>query len=521
MTIISQPNVTVNIIAANADVSNTPQKVLFVGQMLAAGSATERTLIENIGNSKSDINALFGAGSMIAEMILQAREINELVQFDAIPLDDNVTAVQKTLDISFTGAFTVAGTVQVVLGSERKYTIESSILAGDTTTEVAAKVSGAINLIDCPFSATPSLGVVEIEAKNGGEIANSIGVKAVIDGCAGLDVGLVNPVVGANDPSLIAVLDPVIGNRYQTIVWPYVDDVSEVVDFLDDRFNIDNDVLDGIAITTFVDTYSNLITAGNALNSKSLVVIGDVVETVDVTQSVKIAPAILEIPYAVSSQIAAIRSLRLTDGASISQYVISRAGALDSFGGAALASKPYFNTPLALLPTIDTGEGFSKTEIENLFDSGIMVLGNNISKTGVLMGEAVTTYKTDPASNPDVSFKFMNYVDTASGAREYFFNNLKSRFAQSRLTEGDLIAGREMANAELIAAVCTGLYSDLSGADFVLLQAGEDALKFFKQNLVVTLDLDVGQATIQMKVPLVTQLRTIIATMQIAFSTTG
>jgi hypothetical protein len=113
----------------------------------------------------------------------------------------------------------------------------------------------------------------------------------------------------------------------------------------------------------------------------------------------------------------------------------------------------------------------------------------------------------------------MNYVDTSSQAREYYFNNLKSRFAQSRLTTGDVIKGRDMANDLTIRAYCEKLYLDLSGPDFVLLQTGETAVKFYKDNLSIVLDLATGKATITMTVPLVTQLREIVATMKIAFTT--
>lgn len=78
-----------------------------------------------------------------------------------------------------------------------------------------------------------------------------------------------------------------------------------------------------------------------------------------------------------------------------------------------------------------------------------------------------------------------------------------------------------MANADSISAFVTGLFSDLTGPDFVLLQDGEQALQFFKQNLSVVLDLSLGKATIQMTVPLVTQLREILATMKISFSANG
>ena len=109
--------------------------------------------------------------------------------------------------------------------------------------------------------------------------------------------------------------------------------------------------------------------------------------------------------------------------------------------------------------------------------------------------------------------------DTASQAREYFFNNYRKRFAQSRLTEGDVLKGRDMANEQVVRSYSKRLYQDLSGVEFVLLEAGEDALIFFNENLIISIDKALGKVTIQMTVPIVTQLREIAATMKIAFST--
>lgn len=516
MTVISQPNVTVNIVAASNDVSNTPQKVLFVGQ--GGGTAGAGLLSQNIPNGAADIEALFGVGNMITEMILQAREINQITQFDAIPLDDNGSGVDRIVEITFTTDATDDGVLTIILGSSRKYSVEVAVANLDTVTEIATAVKDAIDLTlsKAPFIATSAAGVVTLTARNAGALTNLVGVE-VIGTSFGTTFTVIEDTAGTLDPSLTGVFDVIGDNRYQTIVWPYSSTTSEVVTLLDERFNSDNAVLDGVAVTFLPDTSSNLEAAAEALNSQSLLFVGDGLD--ETTE--RLGGAIQEIPWAISSQFSAIRAIRFTDGASIARFVISKNGALDSFGGPALASKPYSNTPMDLLPIINPGAGFSKTEVESLLDSGCSVFGNNISRNGVIMGEIVTTYKTDAASNPDISFKFLNFVDTASNAREYFSNNLRSRFAQSRLTEGDLIRGRDMANAESIEAFITGLYADLTESDFVLMQAGEDALQFFKQNLIVDLDLSIGRATVQMTTPLVTQLRAFLVTMKIAFSTTG
>lgn len=134
-------------------------------------------------------------------------------------------------------------------------------------------------------------------------------------------------------------------------------------------------------------------------------------------------------------------------------------------------------------------------------------------------GDLVTSYKTDNAGNPDITFGYLNNVDVSSNVREYFFNNLKKEYAQCRLTEGDLLPNRAMANAKSIGAFLDKLYDELSGPDYLLVQRGEAARKFFKDNRSITLTMSEGKVTITMKVPIVTQLREIIATMQIAFST--
>jgi hypothetical protein len=201
--------------------------------------------------------------------------------------------------------------------------------------------------------------------------------------------------------------------------------------------------------------------------------------------------------------------------------VISNNGALDNFGGPAIASLPYFNTTLWNLPLINPGEEWTDSEVSQLIAAGGTVLGNNPSNTNIIMGTTVTTYYSDSAGNLDPTFTFLEYEDTISQIREYFYNNLRARFAQCRLTEGDVVPNRNMANAQVISSFLDGLYNDLSGQNYVLTQAGETARTFFKNNRTVTLDLATGTATVTMQVPIVTQLREITATMQIAFSTNG
>lgn len=514
--VILQPKVQVNIVPATTDVSNVPQRILFIGQKTAGGSAVAGELQENILNDNSE-DTLFGQNSMLAGMIRAAKALNQVTQMDAIALDDNGAGVAATGTIVVSGTATEAGTLTVRVGSYGNHTYSIAVADTDTATAIGDAIAAAITAdADAPFSAANVTGTVTITADNSGTLGNDIGI-AVEGTVGGVATTVTAMTGGATDPTLTGVFDVVGNKRYQTIVWPYAADTSEVRSFLDARFNDDNRVLDGVAITAIHDSLANHLSTLGALNSQSLVMITDKTESEDDYKG----PAMLELSPVKSAQFAAIRAIRLTDGASISRFVITTNGPLDSFGGPALASKPYFNTAFPDLPLVPTRFGWNNTEIEQLHTAGGTVLGINVAGNAALAGEVPTTYKTDTAGNPDVSFKYLNYVDTASNSREYFYNNLKARFAQSRLTEGDVIKGRDMANDLTISAYCEKLYQDLAGVDYVLLQAGDDALKFFKDNISVTLDLATGRATVQMTVPLVTQLREILATMKIAFSTEG
>ena len=514
MTTVNQPKVTTSIIAATTTVGNTGQKILFVGQN-SGGTATAGALVESISNGGAE-DGLFGATSMLATLIRANKSRNQQVRVDAIGLDDNGGGSAASGVFTITGTATAAGELFFTSGSDRNHKHSVGVAVGDTPTVIGDALDAAI-LADTksPVTSANVAGVVTVTAVNAGTYGNSIPL-ALSGEAEGVTVAITGMAGGATDPILTSVFDVVGTNRYQAVVWPYPSDTAELRSFLDPRFNADGAVLDGVGFTAINDTFANLVSLGDGLNSQSLLIFGGSQESDDTLKGGEI----IEIPMVKAAQFAGFRGLRLDgSGFSISDLVISANGPLDAFGGPALASKPYFNTPFADLTTILPGRGFDSSEIESLKNAGVSILGNNLGGTGIIAGELVTTYKTDAASNPDPSFTFLNYVDTASQAREYFSNNYRARFSQSRLTEGDLVKGRDVANAVLMRSFSKRLFQDLSGVDFVLFESGEDSLKFFDSNLVIAIDKAAGRITTQMTVPIVTQTREILTTMKIAFST--
>jgi hypothetical protein len=209
----------------------------------------------------------------------------------------------------------------------------------------------------------------------------------------------------------------------------------------------------------------------------------------------------------------------LTTGAPIADDIISTSGGLDQFGGPSLASLPYFNTPLRNTPTTSSARLWPSSEQAALEDGGFTTYGVNSAQSAMITGPVVTTWLTDGAGNDNVSFHYLNYVDTGSVCREVFYRVLKSSFAQTRLTEGDLIAGRSMANAESIKAELIKIYKTLS--TLALTQAGSTAEKYFSDNTSVTVSLADRSATITGPLPIVTQLGTINYSLQLSFTITG
>lgn len=509
--VVSNPEITFNIIPGQEEISNQPQKVLFIGQKTSAGSAASGDLDQNIANGGAE-DGLYGPDSMLAGMVRAYKRLNQVTRIDGISLDDNGSGVAATGTIVVTGPATEDGTLVVTIGSDKNHKFTVAVSDTDSATVIGDAIEAAINAdANVPVTAANVAGTITMTAVNDGTVGNGITIK--IEGTiAGVTHSVTAMASGATDPVLTGVLDVIGDERYQTIVAPFEYGTSFLTDLLDPRFNATNDVLDGVGVLTSTDTFANLITAGGLLNSQSLMVIGNK----SVSKTSFKGSSIVEFDQVVSAQFAANRAERLTEGANISNIVIATSGPLDSFGGKELASLPYFNIPFPDLPLIDIGDGFDNTESDSLNVAGISLLGNNIVKTSVIADEIVTTRKTDSAGNPEITFKFLNSVDTSSVIREFYFNNNRARFAQSRLTEGDLVPNRSIANTRSIRRFQISLYESLAG---LLTQSGEDALTFFKQNLTVTADIATGKVTIIMKVPIVGQLRSITGTIQIVFST--
>lgn len=510
---ILAPKTTFNIIGARTIQKNADQRVLLVGQMLS-GTATAGTIYRDVPDSEAEINALFGATSHMAEIVRQFKRTNKASALDVLPLADNGSAVDATATIAAAATSTASADAEIVVwvGDKDRYRATVNITAGDDQDAVAAAIEAALDtaLANSPFTASVSTRTVTVTANNGGTWANNapIGIEGTVPGVA---LTLTAFASGATDPVLTGILDQAGNTRYQTIGWPtgYARTVVEA--FLNARFNDEYRVLDGVAIQAKTDTYANLISGAPTDNSSSVVVLGDIT----VAKADRKGGSIMALNDNKMATFCAVRALRLTADASLTG-ILTTVSSADQFGGAALATLPYQNTVLPFLPVPVPEDEFSSTQFDGLTDAGYSVAGANPAYNTTVLGQAVTTYKTNAAGDADTSFKWLNRVDASSVIREYFAVNYKARYAQTRLTSGELVAGRDMANQASIITFSKRLYENL--ADEAVVEKGAAASKDFATNLLVTVSVSLGKVTINMAPLQVGQLRTFIGTIAVNFS---
>lgn len=491
------PRTTVNIQSADTGIKLNAQKILVLGQKLSSGTATSGTLQSDI-ITQTQINNLFGRKSHIAKeirAILKNLSISRVKpQVDAIALADNGTT-KAIGTFTFTGTATENGTIVFYIDSKinGKYTV--SVVSGDTPTVIAGKLVALVSAdTNANYTATNLAGVVTITAANAGTNGNQIrlGFENTVAGVTVVKSG--NYLAGGTtNPVLTDLFDAIDGIQYQTIVYPSSWDLATLYNFTEPRFNIDNDILYSHGFTFKVDTYSNLNTLLDGLNYKTLTIGFD-----------KVDGGVFENPDVINAQFCAYRALQLTEGANVgSLYEVQ------TTGGIRYASIPYFNIPFVNLPVIPQGETFAKEEVQELINSGGYTFQNNKSNTMLLLAEVRTTYKTNTLGDSDPTFKYLNYVDTLTIAREYFFNGYKQTYPRHTMTTAEQAPSnlRAFVTKNEFIATSVQFYNEL--VNFGLFRGGKDVE--FAQRMLDTIDFDIlnGKISSQVIAPITTQLREI------------
>ena len=506
---MSEPRINAQLLSQRNLLSISPQRVLLIN---TSDTATPG-LYTDIPNDNSWFD-VFGESDFLTRDIDAFKAINRKTPLDVISVAPGTGA--PIGDLTVVGSATSDGEISVSLGSSVNDTYTVAIVIGQTPTDIAAALSAAINLDTRGLvSAVPAVGVITLTVKNLGIQGNDLNIKSTTDS-AGVSIVMTAFTGGLAAPSLTSVLDPVSGIRYQTVCAPFEWGTDFLTDFLDPRFNVENDILDGVGFVTATNSLSNHLATVGAINSQSLVYFATDIFS---DPARYIGSSIFELNSAISASFAAIRSLRLTEGADISEIVTNNQPN-DQVGGPAIASLPYANTPFVTLPLIDRDKVWALDDEESLNAAGATIFDNNKGFTDLVVNRVVTTYKTDTLGLEDKTFEFLNAVDTSSEVREFYFDAFKANFSQTRLTLGNVIANRSMVNANAIRAFCVTVYQELGDVDFVLVQNSQDDIAKYKKNLTVSIeDLQQGRVRVAMRIVPLSQLRTIDMPIEVVFTT--
>ena len=483
------------------------RSILAVGSV-ADDSPVKGSIVENVQTlTETQLDTYFGARSSIRKVIKKILDKNRYVRTDVQAIEQGYGAIGAIGKVPITGLATEAGTIEVQV-VDKAYKASVSIANGATPAEVATSIVNALLVSvypDIPVTAEVDTDDVKFTALDEGIIGNDYSIK-VIGAVAGLTFGI-TAFAGGTGTATYAVAD-LPERRYTGYVFPkhLYGSKEYIASAIDARFNSTNAIKDGVAFMGYDESYSNIVSDFTDLNSKAIVFAGNKLApttfpTANVLQS---GSAIMTPADWRVAEFVAIRALRLTAKAPISDYVF--ATNLDQVGGMELASLPYFNTVLSGVALTQANILFTETEKTGLQTIGFTVIDVNDAESGMITGSLVTPYKTDAKGSADVTFKYLNYIDTGSVCREYIFNSMKNDLAQSRLTTGNLIPDRNIQNQQSLEGLFMKYYADLGKS--ALVSTGEDTQKV-ADSLVTVIDTANRSVTMTASIVLVTQIGTI------------
>lgn len=367
------------------------QKMLIVGQRLAAGTIAENVLVDVF--SDSDAATFFGNGSIVHLMVRAALKANPYLQLSAIALDDAGAGVAATKTITITNNATGIGVTTINIGSQ---SVEVAVASGDTpTVQADALVAEFAKQPDLPVTAANAAGVITLTAKNKGTIGNGINVSAKTT-AAGSTIAVAAGVTGATDPDLSEAL-AVAFSAGHNVICPAWNDQTNLTAL---RTHLDNvsgplEQRGAVGIYAHTGTLAAATTLAGQINSGRISGIH--------------VPNAYENAYEVGASYAAIVAFEEDPARPLNTLALT--GILPN--------------PLA--------DRLSRTEQENELNNGVTP-----SEVGpgdkVQIVRAITTYTLDPQSIPDISLYDLTTIRTLDYVRKAVRERISLRFPREKLS---------------------------------------------------------------------------------------
>ncbi len=421
---------------SQANTATATQRTLILGQMTVAAPVRENLPI--IESSASAVAGIFGAGSILHNLMTAYLANDSAAEIYLLPLVDGEAMVAATGTITVTSAPTDTGVISLYIAGTR---VQISVVATDTVAAIATALAAAINATtSLPVTATAAVAVVTLTAKNKGAHGNGIDLRLNYQGTAGGEAtpaGLVLTIVpmstGAGAPDLTDALANLGDQTFDFIVNPYTDTTSldAVKAFLSDttgRWSYASQLY-GHSLGVLAGTYGQLTAAGELRNDQHASLVG----VYDSPTPAYIWSA------AVYGAIAG--SLRNDPGRPLQT----------------LAVNGVLAPPLA--------SRFTLTERNNLLYSGISTV--TVADDGTVQIEnIITTYQTNKYGDADDSYLQIETLFLLMFVTRYIRTQITTKFARmklaangTRFAAGSAIVTPNTIRAELIAQYTTLEYN--------------------------------------------------------------
>lgn len=487
----------------------------------AGGSPTNvhRTLMIGVGRYKSSggaelaiehavtpntIGALVDEHSELARAATRFWTFNKTGPLDLLIITETHDSAgdqraEALIELEQINGSTVAGAMPFYFCDEA-FAFSVTVAKGEAINSVYGKILTAINGLGIGFTAvaTDAGDAVKVTAPGGSNFDglriflehHGVGLKMTED-YAEFSGAVTNR---PTDLQISAFLAGLTQNQYDTVIFSENQPQEPILAWLDDMYHTRNAMTAASGFSLVKGSYASVVATANALNSPSLTLFGSPDNA-----------AMAAWPLLLLAEFAAKRAARLTDGADLTGITLD---AGERTGGLDKASLPYHNTPMNYQWLY--GEGLNLEELTAAYAAGVSFLVP--APGGLVLGEMVTTYKKDGAGLADETFHYLNAIDCTFAVQQYFFDQLKSRFAQSRATAGAVV-GSGVSNPALVASYLDTLYTEL--AEQKVVQGGSAALQAFKANRTVTLSGNVY--TVNAKVAIMAQFRQISGVVTISY----
>ena len=252
--------------------------VLAIGQRLSAG--TKAALSQTVVTSESEAREYFGAGSQLFTMLKHFFAANKSTRLVAIPVDDHGSGVAASGNVLFAGTATESGAIYFYVAGTR-YTI--NVTSGDTAAQVCAALVAEINddadrILTVAVNGTTAA-QMDLTARNDGAFGNEIDIRFNYNEDEVTVAGITSTITalssGANNPDIATVISGLDDTQYNAVLMPWSDtsNLNTLKAELDDRFGPERQ-LEGMAFLGKRETFANLLTFGDARNSKTETIMG-------------------------------------------------------------------------------------------------------------------------------------------------------------------------------------------------------------------------------------------------------